>query len=78
MAKGFYQTPTTPRLYVSYPAWQYANGGLTNVYSMERYGYAGNYGSAGALPYADHYRNYPYSIYNIFDGVMDGRYYYEN
>ena len=28
MANSYYQTPTTPRLYVSYPLWQYANGGL--------------------------------------------------
>ena len=28
MANSYYQTPTAPRLYVSYPLWQYANGGL--------------------------------------------------
>ena len=33
MANSYYQTPTTPRLYVSYPLWQYANGGLTIMYN---------------------------------------------
>ena len=28
MANSYYQTPTAPRLYVSYPLWQYTNGGL--------------------------------------------------
>ena len=28
MANSLYQTPNNPRLYVSYPLWQYANGGL--------------------------------------------------
>ena len=28
MANSFYQTTTIPRLYVSYPLWQYANGAL--------------------------------------------------
>ena len=31
MANSHYQTATTPRLYVSYPLWQYANGALDNV-----------------------------------------------
>ena len=28
MANSYYQTPTIPRLYTSYPLWQYANGAL--------------------------------------------------
>ena len=31
MANSFYQTTTIPRLYVSYPLWQYANGALDSV-----------------------------------------------
>ncbi len=31
MANSFYQTPTTPKLYVSYPLWQYANGKLDDL-----------------------------------------------
>ena len=31
MANSYYQTATTPRLYVSYPLWQYANGALNSV-----------------------------------------------
>ena len=31
MANSFYQTTTSPRLYVSYPLWQYANGALDSV-----------------------------------------------
>ena len=31
MANSFYQTTTSPRLYVSYPLWQYANGALDEV-----------------------------------------------
>ena len=31
MAKSHYQTPTSPRLYVSYPLFQYANGALDDV-----------------------------------------------
>ena len=34
MANSYYQTPTRPRLYVSYPLWQYANGGL-DYYSQD-------------------------------------------
>ena len=35
--QSFYQTPSTPRLYVSYPLWQYSNGALNHVYPQERY-----------------------------------------
>ena len=31
MANSFYQTITTPTLYVSYPLWQYANGALDDI-----------------------------------------------
>ena len=31
MANSYYQTPTTPKLYVSYPLWQYASGALDDV-----------------------------------------------
>ena len=31
MADSYYQTITTPTLYVSYPLWQYANGALTDL-----------------------------------------------
>ena len=31
MATGYYQVATTPRLYVSYPLWQYASGALDDV-----------------------------------------------
>ena len=33
MANSFYQTTTTPKLYVSYPLWQYANGALDSINS---------------------------------------------
>ena len=33
MANSLYQTPNNPRLYVSYPLWQYANGGLDTTNS---------------------------------------------
>ena len=35
MANSFYQTTTSPRLYVSYPLWQYANGALDSVNSYQ-------------------------------------------
>ena len=31
MANSYYQTITKPKLYVSYPLWQYANGALTDL-----------------------------------------------
>ena len=31
MAQGYYQTAATPKLYVSYPLWLYASGGLEEV-----------------------------------------------
>ena len=31
MANSYYQTPTTPRLYISYPLYQYASGALDRV-----------------------------------------------
>tara|TARA_Y100001963_G_scaffold146585_1_gene221757 strand:- start:58 stop:1125 length:1068 start_codon:yes stop_codon:yes gene_type:complete len=31
MANSYYQTITTPKLYVSYPLWQYANGALDSM-----------------------------------------------
>ena len=33
--KSLYQIPNIPRLYVSYPLWQYANGGLNYIYPDE-------------------------------------------
>ena len=33
MANSLYQTPNNPRLYVSYPLWQYANGGLDTAFN---------------------------------------------
>ena len=33
MADSYYQIATTPKLYVSYPLWQYANGAL-DTYSL--------------------------------------------
>ena len=35
MANSLYQTPNNPRLYVSYPLWQYANGGLDTTFSHQ-------------------------------------------
>ena len=31
MANSYYQTITKPKLYVSYPLWQYANGALDSL-----------------------------------------------
>ena len=40
MANSYYQTPTIPRLYTSYPLWQYANGALdyyqSNIATQEQ------------------------------------------
>ena len=42
MAQSHYQIATTPKLYVSYPLWQYANGALDSITSNFNVQFDGN------------------------------------